>query len=745
MAFWLIAAGALAILAPEADPTAGLTTDLLPPDSPFRRAQAAMAEHFKSRSSLSEAVIVFARGDGRLTDQDRRAIEELAGRIRRPRPDGLRGDELDKLTVRTPSQAAGLGKANPLVSPDGRAAMVYVGLPYSATSTPAARAVNHVHKVLGDRKLPPGLDAAVTGAAGFGRDYILANDRSHDKVQVVTVIAVIVILLAVHRAPLAALVPLAGIGLASLVATRLMLLGHGVGLSSGTPERMFMLVLLFGAGVDYSVLFMSRYRDLVEKGSISGRAAARGLDASLGAIIAAAAPTVAGLGLLRVPRFDGCREVEPAIVLALLVATLASLTFVPAMVRIIGPRLFWPARPDKAAGKPSRLVLLSRRRWAALSRFVTHRPILVFVVTLAVLAAPAVQSALLNWSYDSRSSLTGDYHAIRGTDMVAEHWPLDALTPVVVLVVAEGENPPDLPQWGDAFRRTASAVEADPDVSGVRGLTRPLGSSPDERGRSAGLSRTFAWIMALPEYLSDDRQAMRLYVTLRGGPQTFESLDASERIGSLAREAVRRAGIDARVHLLGATAETAALRHVIREDFRRTAILAVIMIALVVVLLLRDPLLSAFMVAATLLCYAATLGATYWTFSALGVPGLDWEVKVFLFLIMVAVGQDYNLFFAARLAQESRALPTDRRLATERALVHTGPVISSCGLIMAATLGSLMAGDVKMLHQLGFALALGMLIDTFVVRPLLLPSFILLTRRSLARAAGIISAIHDGT
>ena len=125
----------------------------------------------------------------------------------------------------------------------------------------------------------------------------------------------------------------------------------------------------------------------------------------------------------------------------------------------------------------------------------------------------------------------------------------------------------------------------------------------------------------------------------------------------------------------------------------------------------------------------ATLGVSYWVFAGLfGDPGLDWKVEVFLFVVMVAVGVDYSIFLAARIAEEACRLPA--RLAIRVAVTHTGPVISSCGVIMAATLGSLMAGDFKLLHQLGFALALGMLLDTFVTRPLVLPAFAALTRRT---------------
>jgi RND superfamily putative drug exporter len=190
--------------------------------------------------------------------------------------------------------------------------------------------------------------------------------------------------------------------------------------------------------------------------------------------------------------------------------------------------------------------------------------------------------------------------------------------------------------------------------------------------------------------------------------------------------------LDATVHVGGITAEMADVRATTQADFLRVAALCLAVIFLIVLALLKDPFLSAFMVAATLLSYLATLGISGWVFTGLmGEAGLDWKVEIFLFVVLIVVGQDYNIFLASRLAQEALSLPLLR--ATRQAVVHTGPVISSCGIIMAATLGSLMAGDLQMLRQLGFALSLGMIIDTFIVRPLLLPAFVALTGRAGGR------------
>jgi RND superfamily putative drug exporter len=173
------------------------------------------------------------------------------------------------------------------------------------------------------------------------------------------------------------------------------------------------------------------------------------------------------------------------------------------------------------------------------------------------------------------------------------------------------------------------------------------------------------------------------------------------------------------------------IRDVTHRDFIRIAMLALTVILLVVIAALRDVPLAIFILGATLLSYFTTLGLTLWTFEMLGAHQLEWKVQMMLFIVLVAVGQDYSIFFAIRYEQESRRLP--RKEAVQRALIFTGPVISSCGLIMAATLGSVMAGDIKLLVQLGFAFALGMLVDTFIVRPLLLPAFIVASGR---RAGG---------
>ena len=174
---------------------------------------------------------------------------------------------------------------------------------------------------------------------------------------------------------------------------------------------------------------------------------------------------------------------------------------------------------------------------------------------------------------------------------------------------------------------------------------------------------------------------MRMSVVLKVSPLTRTAMDAATKIEA----AAATADPTAKISMTGATAEMIDLRDITQIDFHRIAICALVAILLVVWAVLRDLPVAIFILAATALSYLTTLGLTCWVFQLLGDHGLEWKVQMLLFIVLIAVGQDYSIFFAVRLAQEARTLPCKQ--ATEKALIFTGPVISSCGLIMAATPG----------------------------------------------------------
>jgi RND superfamily putative drug exporter len=738
VAAWLLAAGLLVALVPEPDPSANELRSFLPDDMPSRRAAARLGEAFPRESGLSEAVVIFERRDGELSPGDMAAVARVAEGLRR---EAGRSGALSGATVAAPADLAYLeemGLRNPTVSRGGeagQAAIVAVRLPASFVTNRSAEAVRRIQHVVRDEgDLPAGLAAAVTGDAAYGHDYAAAAEISHRRTLWVTLTAVVAILLLVYRAPIAAAIPLCSISVAAAVAMRLLSLGQGVGMHVGTGEKIFVFVLLYGAGIDYSLLFISRYRELFDAGAGHPGAAEGGLNATFGAILASAVTDTCGLLMLCFARHAAFRTTGPAVAVALLTALAAAVTLVPALLAIVGPRAFWPS------GRMGRVG--ARRLWPKVAAVVVRRPGLAMALVLALLAAPAVRGASLRWVYDTLATLRGDYDAPRGAAMVRRHWPVGEIAPVKIVVEAPRARSGD--EWRRASRRLTAAIGEVAGVRDVRSLTQPLGREAealrDLRAEAdtpllpPALRQQFraelerARRLALDGYVGAGGRVMRLEAVLDHEPFALPAMNAVRAI----RRTAGAAAEGMQVRVAGATAETIDVQAVTQRDFIRVGALALAVIFAVVLVLLRDAILSAYMVAATVLSYLTTLGATCWVFTALlGAPGLDWKVQVFLFVVMVAVGVDYSIFLAARFRQEARHVAPAE--AMERAVVATGPVISSCGLIMAATLGSLMAGDLALLVQLGFALALGMLIDTFVVRPVLLPAFAVLTRRGRPR------------
>ena len=744
---WVAGAVGLAVFTPKGDPAANELLTFLPDDAPSVRAAETMKKHFPTSAGLSQAVIVAERTDSpgsgaasppadsapadALTDADLAALNRLAAKLRGPLPEDVkRNVPGGELSVRSPGDFLGVpDKYNPLIAVGRGAAIVVVEIPSNFITIRSARVVDHIRELIEreQAKLPPGLALAVTGSAAFGHDYAAASERSHRRTLWVTIVAVLAILLVIFRAPLAAGVLVVTVSLAAIIAHLVLAIAMHMGLHVGTAEKIFVFVLLYGVGVDYSLLYLARFREFLSEGLAAPQAAATAWTATAPAIGASAGTDIAGLAMLSFAAFRIFQTTGQVVPIALFIALAASLTLVPAAAAIFGGRLFWPGSQMGVGGE---------KLWPGVARVVTRRPAAVLIITILILAIPAIWGARLSYVYDALTGLDDDYGAVRGVEMARRHWPVGQTYPAAILLE---KTSPEATPWSEAdeIRRLTERLAGVDGVKDVRSLTQPWGvkgkgffaglrrkAKEPLMGVLAGLALEEVEKKARLEYVSD--RVARLTVIMDSPGFSNEAMDTLGRIKAACTEAV---GDSVRVSYTGATAEMADVREVTQRDFRLIAPLALGVVFVIVLILLRDAILSAFMVAATVLSYLATLGVTHVVFVGLaGAAGLDWKVQVFLFVVLVAVGQDYNIFLAARLAEESRR--SDVRTAARIAIIKTGPIISSAGIIMAATLGSLMAGDISLLVQLGFAFALGMLLDTFIVRPLLLPAFAVLTGRT---------------
>jgi RND superfamily putative drug exporter len=455
--------------------------------------------------------------------------------------------------------------------------------------------------------------------------------------------------------------------------------------------------------------------------------------------------------MLYFARFGKFREAGLAIPLALALVLLATLTFSPSLLRLAGRWAFWPFHQptphQESATSTSWRTWLSGgglpRLWDHIGHAILRRPRLLWLVTVLVLAPFAVVAGLTSQrvSYDLIGSLPADAPSVSGSEALQRHFPPGILgTTTVVLVNPKvdfngEEGRQVIAQVTDRLKEDAE----DLGIAQVRSLTRPLGGvnpaptmsdlhvDPEEAKAASDRSAREHYLAALG---GRARIGTRLEVVLATSPFSHQGIDSLDRIERSVRDALpAELRQETRIDTVGATASVRDLATVMREDRTRIELLVLASVFVVLVLLLRRLVVPIYLLLSVLFTYYATLGLTFLLFQALNPPGfvgLDWKVAIFLFTILIAVGEDYNIFLMARVHEEEEQFGSPRGI-TE-ALTRTGPIISSCGIIMAGTFASLLVGSLTEMKQLGFALAFGVLLDTFVVRPILVPAFLVLQR-----------------
>jgi len=760
---WVVAIVAIRWTAPPWD---AVTRDgdfaYLPSQTSSARGERLLEEAFPQTLSKSEVVLVVARRDGPLTKEDLAVADALVARYT---PVDSSGPITDVLSHQTEVVGQKLVSAP---GPEGQALLILLQLRNEFMAVGNMKLLEEINATLEEMgrgaDFPAGLQLGVTGSAAIGADMLASAEESIKNTEWATIVLVLLILLVVYRSPGLVVVPLATIAISVVVATGVVALAVrwsdllGLDFMIFKTTRIFIVVILFGAGTDYCLFLISRYKEELQRGLPPGPAIHRALGRVGSALVASALTTVLGLATMVFCDFGKYRNSGPAIALCLMVALAAAMTLAPALLRAFGGAVFWPLGVNRREddGRPDANGNHSPGGWfwEPLSRVILARPGWVFLATLAVLVPAACVGWHVDVTYDLLSELPPHRPSVEGTRLLRRYFPAGETGPVSVLahdpkggLDAEGALWERIHPLAEELLRLPGpdAAAGRPPITAVRCLTEPLGERKPtgilgeikdtiirrhDRTQSTYLAQT-------PPYAG---KVTRFDLVFRHDPfsvQSIHLLDYVESYLDRLAQAPQSPWYGTEFFFVGTTAGIRDLRLVTASDLVLIERLVPIAVLAVLILILRRPWVCVYLILSVLLGYFVTIGLVETFFSRLYGPdyhGLDWKVPMFLFVILIAVGQDYNVYLITRVFEEQRRRGLEEGLRV--ALVRTGGIITSCGLIMAGTFASMATGTLRAMHELGFALALGVLLDTFVIRTILVPAFLVLwdRRRSTGRS-----------
>ncbi|MET7368145.1 MMPL family transporter [Streptomyces sp. NPDC005566] len=664
---WLIVAFWLIVLVVAA-PLAGKLTDAQDNDAtswlPSSAESTQVWEESKGfRPEIITAIVVYARDSG-LTGADRTRIAEDKQQLTTLRAHGVRGAET----------------RGPLYDSQNAPAAAQIFVPITMDEDGWERigpAVDSVRDVVGGSE--GGLAVHITGPGGVAADSADAFSGIDSTLLFAALGVVIIMLLITYRSPTLLVLPVLAVVAALLTAQALIyLLAAHAGLTVNGQSAGILTVLVFGAGTDYALLLVARYREELRRHEDRHEAMARALHRAGPAVLASSGTVVLSMLVLLVAEMNSTRGLGPVAAIGVAVALIAMLTLLPALLVIFGRWVFWPVIPHFGTDEPT-----EHGFWARMGERLAVRPRRVWVATALVLAALSLGLIQLRAAgLSNADSFPDKPDSIVGQEIQYQYFPAGSGSPLVV-IAALGKG-----------AQVRNAVETTPGV--VPGsLVVPPGARPVHEGRVI-----FEATMTDP---GDSEQA----------EQTVERV----------RDAVHQVP-DADALVGGDTAALLDMDAATRHDNLLIIPLVLLVVLIVLMLVLRALVAPLLLIATVVLSFAAALGISALVFRyVFDYAGETTDFPLFVFVFLVALGIDYNIFLTTRIREE--ALHQGTRAGVLTGLAATGAVITSAGLVLAGTFAALGTLPVVAFAEIGFAVALGVLLDTFVVRSVLVTSLFL--------------------
>ncbi|MEK4131757.1 MMPL family transporter [Solibacillus sp. FSL W8-0474] len=695
LGLWIVFAVTFALIFPQINSVENFAGDEIPETYTSIQAGKILEEEFASDSGIP--LLITWYNESGITEQD---LTNIQGLYKQLADDPLNGQESIPPFHELPAQALmgllsenGAALVTPVFfSPDKNTDVLKENLAIIKERTEEQFGENPYESNLEDK----GLHARFSGPVGISIDATDLFKAADVQLMIATVIIILVILLLIYRSPILAIIPLVVVGIAYLVVSPLL----GVMAENGWIDKdaqavAIMIVLLFGAGTDYCLFLITRYRDILLTEENKFTALAMAVRESTGAIVMSGLTVVIGLATLSLADYGAFQRFAVPFSFGVLITGFAVVTLLPAVLGILGRAAFWPFVPrtesaEKAhaekKNKPYKPRKPNHRYMRAVGEFVTTKPWLVIVIAGVILIGLAFASTNIKYNYDLISSFPEDMPSREGFTIIEDNFTPGELAPVQLLVDSEGT-----------------------DIN----ITEQLLGLP--------------YVSIVKEMRTGDvNNNIQLYeIDLDKNPYSNEAMDDVEQMKDDVKSILAENNLeDGQFWIGGETSAQLDTKVVQSGDENIIQPVMIIIIFIVLLGYLRALITSIQLMVTVLISFFSALGAGWLIIHyGLGHEAMASAIPLYSFVFIIALGNDYNIFMISDI-WKNRKRGIAHREAIVNGIASTGAVITSAGLILAGTFLVLATLPIQLLVQFGIVTAVGVLLDTFVVRPLLVPAII---------------------
>ncbi len=666
---WLVAAAAAITLAPKLD-THSDQQDFLPTKYESIQGAKLADKAFPngSQKTNSELMVVKRSDGGALTDADQQKNVQVAATLQAKHIAGVTVVQTGKTTL----------------SQNHKIQVIAIPLPNSYGDAKLEKAdetaVKQLRTAATDAFKGSGLHFGVTGNVSSTIDNADSNNKTMALIGAATVALIIILILLIFRAPIAALLPIIVIILVLEVSNAITaIVGKAFDLKFDAGFESLILIVLYGIGTDYILFLLFRFRERLRLGEDKKTAMMVTVERVGEAIASAAGAVIVAFLVLLLAKFKSFGALGPQLAIAVGVMLITALTLIPAIVSLLGRAVFWPSKSWKKEPKAS--------FYTKLGNAVGRRPLITVIASGLVLVALGSATLAFKADYDFMAGQPQQTESAKALKDLQSSLPPGLTDPTTVYVQA---------QSGKLDKAALATYQ-------------------QTLGKADGVGGT------APPEVNPDGTVAKFTVILKLNPHTNAAIDLVK--GPFKTTAHQNAPPGTKVYVSGTTAIFGDINKVNNRDLSVILPVAVLLIAIILALLLRSLVAPLYLVVAVLLGFAATLGASVLLFQeAEGKEGLMFELPIILYLFVLAIGTDYNILMIARLREEAREGHEPRRAAAV-GIQHAGPTVAAAAVILAGTFSMLVLSPVSFLAQIGFGVAIGILLSAFVVSTFFVPAF----------------------